>query len=89
MSSRVFTQNEIAALKMHPFVKSVTERKIFYKDEFKRRFIQEDLLHKKIGKIFHDAGFDVKMLGAKRIERAAARWRELYESGKLGDINKK
>ena len=27
--------------------------------------------------IFKSAGFDPKMLGTKRIERAAARWREL------------
>ena len=34
--------------------------------------------------IFRDAGFDIDMLGSKRIERACARWKESYESGTLG-----
>ena len=39
---------------------------------------------KKPTAIFKDAGFDVKALGSKRIERACARWKESYEAGTLG-----
>ena len=39
---------------------------------------------KKPTAIFKDAGFDVKVLGSKRIERACARWKESYEAGTLG-----
>ena len=39
---------------------------------------------KKPTAIFRDAGFDVKALGSKRIERACARWKESYEAGTLG-----
>ena len=39
---------------------------------------------KKPTAIFRDAGFDVKVLGSKRIERACARWKESYEAGTLG-----
>ena len=33
--------------------------------------------------IFREAGFDTDLLGPKRIERAAAHWREAYSAGRL------
>lgn len=38
----------------------------------------------KPGNIFRSAGFDLKILGSKRIERASYRWRESFEAGTLG-----
>lgn len=62
----------------------VTDKAIYYTNEFKLLFIKEYLGGKKPAQIFQDAGFDLKMLGSKRIERAAARWKESYQSGTLG-----
>lgn len=46
--------------------------------------MKEYIAGKKPTQIFKDAGFDPKILGSKRIERASARWRESYASGTLG-----
>ena len=39
--------------------------------------------------IFREAGFDTTILGSKRIERAAARWREAYAGGVMHDYGEK
>ena len=78
------TEAERVALRENPYVLDVSETSIAYSNEFKFLFMEEYLKGKTPTQIFRDAGFDIKMLGSKRIERAAARWRESYESGTLG-----
>ncbi len=46
--------------------------------------MEEYLSGKKPTRIFREAGFDVKILGSKRIERAAANWKESYNANSLG-----
>ena len=46
--------------------------------------MEEYLAGKNPTMIFREAGFNPKVLGPKRIERAAARWRKDYRSGTLG-----
>lgn len=79
-----FTEEEQEILKGNKHVILVTDKAIYYTNEFKLLFIKEYLGGKKPAQIFQDAGFDLKMLGSKRIERAAARWKESYQSGTLG-----
>ena len=79
-----FTEEEQEILKGNKHVILVTNKAIYYTNEFKLLFIKEYLGGKKPAQIFQDAGFDLKMLGSKRIERAAARWKESYQSGTLG-----
>ena len=81
MGRGYFREDEIEKLRKNPFVSDVDDTRVFYSDEFKKRFIKEYLSGKKPKEIFEDAGFDIGILGPKRIERAAARWRELYRSG--------
>lgn len=78
------TAEEQRVLKKHKYVLDVNERNIIYTNEFKFFFMKEYISGKKPTQIFSDAGFDVRMLGSKRIERAASRWRESYEAGSLG-----
>lgn len=63
---------------------AITElERITYSREFKHHFMCEYLAGKKPTEIFRAAGFDPRMIGAKRIERASARWRKEYEAGTL------
>ena len=74
-------EEEIRTLRENPYVVDVNERGVSYS---KFLFIKEYMQGKKPTAIFRDAGFDVKALGSKRIERACARWKESYEAGTLG-----
>ena len=77
-------EEEIRTLRKNPYVVDVNERGVSYSKDFKFLFIKEYMQGKKPTEIFKDAGFDVKVLGSKRIERACARWKESYEAGTLG-----
>ena len=77
-------EEDIAILRANPYVSDVDENRIIYTNEFKRLFMTEYQDGKKPTQIFKEAGFDPKILGSKRIERAAHRWKESYASGSLG-----
>lgn len=77
------TKEEVEILKENPYVKDVNENRVMYTEEFKHRFINEYFNGKAPTAIFVEAGFDVRILGSKRIERASARWREANASGNL------
>lgn len=79
------TESEIEILQKNPFVKSVSENRIVYTENFKKLFIKEYFEGHTPMEIFEDAGFEVEVIGSKRIERASARWRELNASGHLGE----
>ena len=78
MEKAEFSKKEISALKKNRYVVNVSRSRITYSEEFKARFIREYLDGRKPTEIFRDAGFDVSVLGSKRIERSSARWREMY-----------
>lgn len=78
------TRTEIEILKGNPYVLAIDRNRIIYTNEFKQHFIKEYYAGKGPTQIFVEAGFDKKILGSKRIERAAARWRESYDAGSLG-----
>lgn len=78
------SNEEKKILKENVYVSDVEEDRIIYTNEFKFHFMKEYLIGKKPTQIFMEAGFDPKILGSKRIERAAHRWRESYGAGSLG-----
>jgi len=85
MSKRLFTEKEIEKLSLNPNVKNVSSKSITYTDEFRRTFIKENEKGKFPREIFEDHGFDVDVLGIKRIESAGKRWRAAYrDNGILG-----
>jgi transposase len=85
MSNKVFTKEEIALLSNNKYVKHVSAKGITYTDEFKRIFISENQKGKLPRAIFEECGFDIGILGKKRMQSAADRWRNTYKrNGILG-----
>lgn len=59
----------------------VSDKSITYADEFKRRFIDEYMTGKMPREIFEAHGFIVALIGIKRVEQSADRWKKAYERG--------
>ena len=78
MARGMLSPAEMDVLKKNPYVEDVNRQRILYTYEFKCFFMEQYLAGKRPVDIFRQAGFDVPMLGEKRIERATARWRAMY-----------
>ena len=78
MARGMLSSAEMDVLKKNPYVEDVNRQRILYTYEFKCFFMEQYLAGKRPVDIFRQAGFDVSMLGEKRIERATARWRAMY-----------
>ncbi|WP_405738563.1 HTH domain-containing protein [Anaerovibrio slackiae] len=78
MARGMLSSAEMDVLKKNPYVEDVNRQRILYIYEFKCFFMEQYLAGKRPVDIFRQAGFDVPMLGEKRIERATARWRAMY-----------
>ena len=78
MARGMLSSAEMDGLKKNPYVEDVNRQRILYTYEFKCFFMEQYLAGKRPVDIFRQAGFDVSMLGEKRIERATARWRSMY-----------
>ncbi|WP_271811342.1 IS3 family transposase [Clostridium beijerinckii] len=91
MSKILFTKEDIINLEKNINILRVSERSITYTDEFKRLFIEEYMSGKLPREIFAENGFDINVIGLKRIEQSAYRWKSLYDKdGILGlDDNRK
>lgn len=88
MSKITFTEKDIKLLEKNPNVKNVSELAITYSDNFKRVYIEEYLNGKLPREIFEENGFDINVLGIKRVEQSAARWRRTYaKDGIIGLID--
>jgi putative transposase len=85
MSIITFSAKEIKTLQKNPNVQRVSERSITYTDEFKNRFIDEYQTGKLPRQIFEENGFHADIIGIKRIEQSAHRWKKAYEkNGMIG-----
>lgn len=78
MSKILFTEDDINKLEHNKYVVRASEKSITYAFEFKRLFIDEYISGKLTRDIFKENGFAVNMLGKKRIEQSAARWKRTY-----------
>jgi transposase len=83
MSKKLFTGKEISLLSKNPYVKSVSSRGITYTDEFKRLFIAENDKGKLPREIFKEFGFDVDIIGMKRVQSCGKRWRAAFRNNGL------
>ncbi|KAB7787045.1 HTH domain-containing protein [Bifidobacterium cebidarum] len=95
MASRKFDSKEIEYLNSLIAVESATSTRIRYTDAFRDEFLRRDMAGDSPTAIFRDAGLPSSLIGAKRIERAAARWRLEGAksvgdpaSAKLGDLER-
>lgn len=75
MSNILFDEEQQKQLRANHWVKSVTEKSISFTEDFKVYFINEYNLGKLPKQIFKDAGFDINMLGDKRIEQCTTRYK--------------
>jgi putative transposase len=83
MSKITFSSKEIKTLQKNPNVHHVSERSITYTADFKNRFIDGYLAGKLPRQIFAESDFDVDVIGIKRIEQSAHRWKKAYEQNGL------
>ncbi|MGE7112080.1 hypothetical protein [Lysinibacillus sp. NPDC047702] len=79
MSKKLFTDQEQILLKIHPYVKAVSEKGTTYTDEFKAIAIAEYEKGKCSREIFEDAGFYIELVGIHRAKSALTRWQVAYE----------
>lgn len=85
MSKILFTEENIKKLKGNKNIASISQRSIKYSFEFKVHFIDEYIKGKIPRDIFLECGLDVDVLGIKRIEQCACRWKKAYDKdGVLG-----
>lgn len=83
MSKQLFSTKQIEQLQKNPNVLKVSTRTITYADAFKSIFMDEYLAGKTPRQIFEEAGFEIEVLGMKRVEQASSRWRKAYEKNGL------
>ncbi len=86
MSTRLFNGKEIKELSKNPYVKAVSNKGITYTDEFKRIFITENEKGKFPRQIFEEHGFDIEIIGIKRVESAGKRWRAAYKKNGIAGL---
>ncbi len=88
MSKVIFNENDIIKLQKNKNVKKVSKLSITYTDEFKRTFIEEYLKGRSPLDIFYENGFDIDIIGKKRAEQCAIRWKRAYlKDGILGLVD--
>ena len=83
MSKVTFTDQDIKTLQNNPHVQRVSQVAITYTDAFKHEFIDECLAGKLPRQIFEEHGFDVNIIGMKRVEQSAYRWKKAYKKDGL------
>ena len=86
MSKKLFTQDEIDILSKNKYVRNVSSKGITYSDEFKRLFIVENQAGKFPRQIFEECGFDINILGIKRIESSGKRWRSAFRRNGISQL---
>jgi hypothetical protein len=78
MSKIRFSTDDIKILSKNKNILRVSDKAITYTDEFKKHFIEEYLKGKLLRVIFKEAGFDIDIIGQKRVEQSAARLMKSY-----------
>ncbi|THE11617.1 IS3 family transposase [Bacillus timonensis] len=83
MSKLKFSDKQVKKLQNNPNVQRVSNLAITYTDDFKSRFMDEYIAGKLPRQIFKENGFDEAIVGIKRIEQSAFRWKKAYEKNGL------
>ncbi len=79
MSKKPFTEKEIKLLSKNTYVKSISKKAITYTSEFRRIFIAEIQHEISPRVIFEKYGFDITVIGIKRVQTASSRWKQAYK----------
>lgn len=81
MGMNKFTPQEVADLKLNPYVERVSQSSITYTQEFKELFILKHNQGVPPIAIFRESGFDPAILKNRRINSASQRWRKKAQDG--------
>jgi putative transposase len=79
MSKKRFSEEEQKQLANNRYVKKVSDKAITYAYDFKQLFIDQYMLSKTPREIFETNGFDVEILGMKRVNTSTDRWKRAYK----------
>ena len=79
MSNKIFSIEEQEKLRVNPYVKNVTDKSITYTEEFREYFINQYKQGKLPKEIYKEAGFDINILGNKRIKSNTNRFKKMSE----------
>lgn len=90
MSKILFTNAQVKKLSKNKWIKKITNTTITYTDEFKYKLVKECEDYKKFPQdVFKECGIDPEIVGVKRYEQAAYRWRKQIKSiGEIKDTRK-
>ena len=81
MSKILFTDVQIKKLSKNKWIKNITNKGITYTNEFKYKLVKECENYKKFPQdVFRECGIDPDIVGKKRIECSAYRWRKQINS---------
>ena len=85
MSKKAFNEEEIKILSNNKYVERASSKSITYTDELKNIILADLELGKTSREIFIECGFDISIIGMKRIHLACNRWKTAYaKNGILG-----
>ena len=90
MSKILFTDAQVKKLSKNKWIKNITNKGITYTNEFKQKLVKETENYKKFPQdVFRECGIEPEIVGRKRIENSAHRWRKQYKNtGELKDTRK-
>ncbi len=87
MSKRLFTDAQVKKLSKNRWIKNITNKGITYTNEFKYKLVKECENYKKFPQdVFRECGIEPEIVGIRRIESSAHRWRkQLNLTGEIID----
>lgn len=87
MTKVLFTDAQVKKLSRNKWIKNITNTTITYTNEFKYKLVKECENYKKFPQdVFRECGIDPEIIGVKRYEQAAYRWRkQLNSNGEISD----
>ena len=90
MSKILFTDAQVKKLSKNKWIKNITNKAITYTDEFKYKLVKECENYKKFPQdVFRECNINPEIVGKKRIENSAYRWRKQLNSiDKIMDTRK-
>lgn len=89
MSVKLFSEKEIKILEKNKNVKRISNKAISYTEEFKNEFMIKSNKGILPRQIFLEAGFEIEIIGIKRVETCAYKWRKIFKNrGSLVDTRK-
>lgn len=82
MSNKRFTKEQMDILSRNENVHKVTDKYIVFEAGFKQLCLDNVSKGITLRQTFTDCGFDVEMIGAKRMKAAYSNWRRISNKGK-------